>query len=103
MPTIGVRELKSHASEIVRMIREERAEYVVTLRGEPVAVLLPIDKQALEAHALRAFEGDSPPTAAQPNRAELLKRALDLAGRFHAGVADLSEEHDRYLVEAFES
>ena len=28
-------------------------------------------------------------------------RALAAAGRFHAGVSDLSENHDRYLDEAF--
>ena len=102
MPTIGVRELKSQASEIVRLIREEQAEYVVTLRGEPVAVLLPIDKQSLEAQALRAVEAATP-ALAQLDRANLRDRALDLAGRFHSAITDLSDEHDRYLVEAFES
>jgi len=38
---IGVRELKNRASRILRTVREEKAEYVVTLRGEPVAVLRP--------------------------------------------------------------
>lgn len=99
MPTIGVRELKSQASEIVRMIREEQAEYVVTLRGEPVAVLLPVDRQALQAHALRAPEA----VGVQPDRSGLRDRALDLAGQFHSGISDLSNEHDRYLVEAFEA
>ena len=37
--TIGVRELKNHASRVIRAVREEMAEYVVTLRGEPVAGL----------------------------------------------------------------
>ena len=36
MPDIGVRELKTHASEIVRNVREQRARYVVTYRGQPV-------------------------------------------------------------------
>jgi hypothetical protein len=84
------------------MIREERAEYVVTLRGKPVAVLLPVDKRALEAQALRAAEADTP-ALAQPDRTELRDRALNLAGRFHSDVADLSDAHDRYLVEAFEA
>ncbi|MBI1877509.1 MAG: type II toxin-antitoxin system Phd/YefM family antitoxin [Chloroflexi bacterium] len=39
--TIGVRELKNQASRIVRAIREEMAEYVITVQGEPVAVLRP--------------------------------------------------------------
>lgn len=38
---VGVRELKNRASAIVGEVREHAAEYVVTLRGEPVAVLRP--------------------------------------------------------------
>jgi prevent-host-death family protein len=38
---VGVRELKNQASAIVSEVRERAAEYVVTLRGEPVAVLRP--------------------------------------------------------------
>lgn len=30
MPDIGVRQLKTHASEIIREVREERAQYVIT-------------------------------------------------------------------------
>jgi len=42
----GVRELKIHASEIVRAVRERRARYVITYRGKPVAILAPIDVEA---------------------------------------------------------
>jgi prevent-host-death family protein len=38
---IGVRELKNSASEIVHEVKKNQAEYIVTLRGEPVAVLRP--------------------------------------------------------------
>jgi prevent-host-death family protein len=47
--TIGVRELKSHTSRVIRAVREEMAEYVVTLRGEPVAVLRPLTKEDVQA------------------------------------------------------
>lgn len=40
---IGIRELKSRASEVVRAVKEERARYVVTQRGIPVAVIVPMD------------------------------------------------------------
>lgn len=40
---IGIRELKSRASEVVRAVREERARYVVTQRGKPVAAIIPMD------------------------------------------------------------
>jgi prevent-host-death family protein len=45
---IGIRELKNQAPEIIRQVREEQAEYVVTHRGEPVAVLLPINEALIE-------------------------------------------------------
>jgi prevent-host-death family protein len=37
--TIGIRELKNQTSRIMRAVREDGAEYVITLHGEPVAVL----------------------------------------------------------------
>jgi len=39
--TIGVRELKNKATQVVRAVREQGAEYVVTVDGRPVAVLRP--------------------------------------------------------------
>jgi len=44
MAEIGVRDLKIRASEIVRSVRECRARYVITHRGRPVGVLLPLDQ-----------------------------------------------------------
>ncbi len=44
MEEIGVRELKIHASEILRKVREERACYLVTYRGAPMGVLVPVDE-----------------------------------------------------------
>jgi len=44
MPDVGVRELKTRASEIVRNVRERRARYVITYRGKPVGVLLPLEE-----------------------------------------------------------
>ncbi|MCP4360466.1 MAG: type II toxin-antitoxin system prevent-host-death family antitoxin [Chloroflexi bacterium] len=45
---IGVRELKNQTSNIVRQVREQAAEYVITLHGQPVAVLRPIRTEDLE-------------------------------------------------------
>ncbi len=87
MPKIGVRELKEQATAVVRSVREEGAEYVITLRGEPVAVILPI-KPAGETGAVQAAD-----------RAARRRRAVALAGQFHSGRADVSAEHDRYLAE----
>ncbi len=49
MPRVGIRELKARASEIVRAVREEKAQYVITYQGQPVGVLSPIDEQQLDA------------------------------------------------------
>jgi prevent-host-death family protein len=42
MTTIGIRELKNQATEILREVRERQAEYIVTYRGKPVAILAPV-------------------------------------------------------------
>ena len=46
MPDVGVRELKTRASEILRRVRERRDRYVVTYRGRPVAILAPLERTA---------------------------------------------------------
>lgn len=51
MPEVGLRDLKARASEILRDVRERRARYVITYRGRPVGVLLPVEEA-------RPAEGD---------------------------------------------
>ena len=41
---IGIHELKMQASRVIRSVREESAEYVITVRGEPVATLRPLSE-----------------------------------------------------------
>ena len=48
MPDIGIRELKTRASEIVRQVKEEGRRYVVTRRGRPVAVIAPLEDLGAE-------------------------------------------------------
>ncbi|RMF85637.1 MAG: type II toxin-antitoxin system Phd/YefM family antitoxin [Nitrospinota bacterium] len=60
MLRIGVRELKNQATAILRDVRENRTEYIVTYRGRPVAVLLPIDESWLEAEMQRAIATVTP-------------------------------------------
>lgn len=45
MPKVGVRELKNRISEILRVVREEGAEYIITHQGRPTAILLPVDEE----------------------------------------------------------
>ena len=51
---VGVRELKNQASQIVRTVREELAEYVITVKNKPVAVLRPFTEE--DATRLRQEE-----------------------------------------------
>ncbi len=39
--------------------------------------------------------------SASVSRAELMRRAAEVAGRFASGHSDVSVEHDQYLAEAF--
>jgi prevent-host-death family protein len=50
MRQIGLRELRDRASKILREVREEKSEYVITYQGRPVALLIPVDQEALEQH-----------------------------------------------------
>ena len=54
MPYVGIKELKNQTTEILRGVREEGLEYVVTFHGRPVAVLLPIAEDFLAGEQRRA-------------------------------------------------
>ncbi len=56
MPYVGIKELKNQTTEILRGVREEGMEYVVTFHGRPVAVLLPIAQDFLTGEQRRAVE-----------------------------------------------
>jgi len=54
MSLIGVRELRERATEILRRVREEKAEYIITYQGHPIALLLPVETEAVEAAMVEA-------------------------------------------------
>ena len=54
MPMIGVRELRERTAQVLRQIREKKAEYIITYQGRPVALLLPIQTEAVEAAMMQA-------------------------------------------------
>jgi prevent-host-death family protein len=54
MSLIGVRELRQQTSEVIRKVREEGAEYVITYQGRPVAILLPLDAEQAEKGVVEA-------------------------------------------------
>ncbi len=42
---IGIRELKTRASEVVRAVKEKRARYIITQHGKPAALMIPLDAE----------------------------------------------------------
>ncbi|MFZ5911950.1 MAG: type II toxin-antitoxin system Phd/YefM family antitoxin [Chloroflexota bacterium] len=56
MEEIGIRELKTRASEVVRAVKEKRARYVITQRGKPAALLVPMDAQIQKEEADEVWE-----------------------------------------------
>jgi prevent-host-death family protein len=54
MPVIGVRELRERTSKVIRQVREDHVEYVVTYQGRPVAVILPLDTERAEQEMVQA-------------------------------------------------
>jgi prevent-host-death family protein len=47
MITVGIRELKQRASELIRMVRENGNEIQVTYHGKVVALLVPVAPKAI--------------------------------------------------------
>lgn len=56
MERVGVRELKNRATQIIRAVREEQVEYLVTVDGEPVAVLRPLAEGDLQAERAAGWQ-----------------------------------------------
>lgn len=57
MRDIGIRELKTRASAIMRNVWKRRARYVITYHGRPIGLLLPLEA------ASAAAEAETPPGA----------------------------------------
>ena len=91
---VGVRELKDNATKIVRQVREEQAEYVITYYGRPVAVLLPVDEDWLEDEAKRAAEATSPSEEIAAEM-EALRREIDQSWTSDKSGVELVSEQRR--------
>lgn len=71
MEEIGIRELKARASDVVRAVKEQRARYVITQRGVPVAVIIPVDAMLPEK-----------------NNGETLQKMMELRKKLGKNVRD---------------
>jgi prevent-host-death family protein len=58
MPSVGVRELKEHTSEILRRVRERGEIVDVTYRGQVVARVIPVQSGPSVQNDWRAFWAD---------------------------------------------
>lgn len=52
MPLVGVRELKTKASEVFRTVRQKKEEFIITYKGKPFAILVPLSEEELEDYIL---------------------------------------------------
>jgi antitoxin (DNA-binding transcriptional repressor) of toxin-antitoxin stability system len=77
---VGVRDLKTHAARILRHVREARASYILTHRGQAVGVILPLDAPGEgapsvdDAHAGAAWDA-------------FLEAGQRIQGRFRSGAS----------------
>lgn len=96
MATIGVRELKNQTTEVLRDVREQQAEYIVTYRGQPVALLLPLgeeNRQKLQQPSIVKPK----PTAALLAELEMLRQKIGRAWRTKLTAAEAVAEQRRTL------
>lgn len=71
MAEIGIRDLKAQASRVLEEVRSRGARYVITKRGRPVGVLLPLE----------SGEARSGPAVENPSTWEDLDRLGEEIGR----------------------
>jgi prevent-host-death family protein len=55
MQTVGIRELKQQASELVRQVRESGSPVQITYHGKVVALLVPVEPVADAAEEAQAW------------------------------------------------
>lgn len=74
-----MRELKTHAARILRHVRDARASYILTHRGQAVGVILPLDAPE-EASAADGANADAAWNA-------FLRAGQRIQGRFCPGAS----------------
>lgn len=96
MATIGIRELKNQTTEVLRAVREQRAEYIVTYRGQPVALLLPLGEEARENMPQQNLVRPKP-TAALLAELAMLRQKIGRAWKTKLTAAEAVAEQRRAL------
>lgn len=75
-------------------LTEEQARSLKRLASEQQVSVAELIRQSVD-HFVRASQG--------PSIEERKRRAIAAVGRYRSGCPDLSEEHDLYLTEAYDS
>ena len=55
MQTVGIRELKQQASELVRQVRENGSSVQITYHGKVVALLIPVEQTTDSSEEAQAW------------------------------------------------
>jgi len=93
MPLIGVRELRNNTAEVLRQVREEKAEYIITHQGKPVALMLPIDEEIMVEKMLDAAKKSSPTNwEVYQNLAESLRNSWPTGANTQSMLDDIRGE-----------
>jgi prevent-host-death family protein len=74
MKTVGIRELKQQASELVRQVRETGSQVEITYHGKVVALLIPVERNRPPEQEARAW-------------LELDRLAAEIGARWPEGVS----------------
>jgi prevent-host-death family protein len=74
MITVGIRELKQRASELVRRVSEDGSQVQVTYRGKVVALLIPAEPRRKRTETTQAW-------------AELDRLAAEIGARWPEGIS----------------
>lgn len=71
---IALAEAKAGLSSIVRSVKEHESKYIVTVRGEPFAQIVPLEKQApKECKGFGILKGMRPPVSPGEEKAAWLE------------------------------
>lgn len=93
MPIIGVRQLHQQTAEVLRKVREEKAGYIITYQGRPVAMLLPLTEQQVEEAILQTGRQlDASRWELYVQLAEELRRAWPQSKDTHAILDEIREQ-----------
>jgi hypothetical protein len=64
---------------------------------------LALARQASVSELVRKAVDDLIKSKTMADTEEIKKKALEIVGKYHSGIKDISKKHDVYLAEAFNS